>query len=513
MNRTDEREGHVSQTVEQTRGGAIGFDHDKYTALQSARIRERIDRFGGKLYLEMGGKLFDDFHAARVLPGFLPHSKINMLLTLRDQLEVVIAISADDIEKNKVRGDLGITYDADVLRLIDAFRASDLPVGSVVLTRYAGQPYANMFRRRLKQLGIRVYLHYTIAGYPSDVPLIVSDKGYGKNEYIETSRPLVLVTAPGPGSGKMAVCMSQLYQDHQRGMRAGYAKFETFPVWNLPLKHPVNVAYEAATVDLDDVNMIDPFHLEAYGATTVNYNRDIEVFPILNAIFARIWGESPYQSPTDMGVNMAGYCIIDDDVVSAAARQEVIRRYYSTLVEVRKGLATDEQVGKLRILMHQLSLTDDERPVLNAARKRADLTGGPAAAVQLHDGTVITSKTSSLLGASAALILNALKKLAGIPKAEKLIPPEVIGPVQDLKLTYLGNRNPRLHSDEILVALSITAASSSDAALAMAQLPKLKGCEVHTTVILSQADDSIFRRLGVNLTSEPKYQTRKLFHG
>ncbi len=503
----------MTQTEGQTLGAAIGFDNDKYTALQSARIRERIERFGGKLYMEMGGKLFDDYHAARVLPGFLPHSKINMLLTLRDQLEVIIVISADDIEKNKVRGDLGITYDADVLRLIDAFRASDLLVGSVVLTRYAGQAIANAFRRRLKQLGIKVYLHYPIAGYPSDVPLIVSEKGYGKNEYIDTTRPLVLVTAPGPGSGKMAVCMSQLYQDHQRGLRAGYAKFETFPVWNLPLKHPVNVAYEAATVDLDDVNMIDPFHLEAYGATTVNYNRDIEVFPILNAIFARIWGESPYHSPTDMGVNMAGYCITDDQVVSAAARQEVIRRYYTTLAEVRKGLATDEQVDKLRILMHQLNITDDDRPVLAAARKRADATGSPAAAIQLHDGTVITSKTSSLLGASAALILNALKKLAGIPKAEKLIPPEVIGPVQDLKLTYLGNRNPRLHSDEILVALSITAASSPEAARAMAQLPRLKGCEVHTTVILSQADDNIFRRLGVNLTSEPKYQTRKLFHG
>lgn len=501
------------QTEEQPTGRAVGFDHDKYTALQSARIRERIERFGGKLYLEMGGKLFDDFHAARVLPGFLPHSKINMLLTLRDQLEVIIAISADDIEKNKVRGDLGITYDADVLRLIDAFRASDLMVGSVVLTRFSGQANANQFRRRLKQLGIHVYLHYSIVGYPSDVPLIVSEKGYGKNDYVETTRPLVLVTAPGPGSGKMAVCMSQLYQDHQRGLRAGYAKFETFPIWNLPLKHPVNVAYEAATVDLNDVNMIDPFHLEAYGATTVNYNRDIEVFPILNAIFARIWGESPYRSPTDMGVNMAGYCITDEQVVSAAARQEVIRRYYSTLAEVRKGLATDERVDKLRILMHQLNVTDDERPVLAAARKRAEATGSPAAAIQLHDGTVITSKTSSLLGASAALILNALKKLAGIPKSEKLIPPEVIGPVQDLKLTYLGNRNPRLHSDEILVALSITAASSPDAARAMAQLPKLKGCEVHATVILSQADDNIFRRIGVNLTTEPKYQARKLFHG
>lgn len=509
--RTDweEQVTHIQPTMD---APIIGFDHEKYTSLQSEQIMERIERFGGKLYLEMGGKLFDDYHAARVLPGFLPHSKMDMLLTLRAQVEVVIVINADDIEKNKVRGDLGITYDADVLRLIDAFRAIDLTVGSVVLTRFAGQMHAAAFRRRLRQLGIRVYLHYPIPGYPSDIPLIISEKGYGKNDYIETTHPLVLVTAPGPGSGKMAVCLSQLYQDHQRGIRAGYAKFETFPVWNLPLKHPVNVAYDAATVNLDDMNMIDPFHLEAYGVTTVSYNRDIEVFPILNAMFTRIWGESPYRSPTDMGVNMAGHCIIDDSVVVAAARQEVVRRYYTTQCELRKGLATEEEVDKLRILMHQLDLTDDERPVLAASRKRAEATGAPAAAIQLHDGSVITSKTSSLLGASAALILNALKKLAGIPKAKKLIPPEVIGPVQDLKCTYLGNRNPRLHSDEILVALSITAATSPEAASAMAQLPKLKGCEVHTTVILSQADENIFRRLGVNLTSEPKYQTRKLFH-
>lgn len=489
-----------------------GFDHEQYTALQSQRIMERIDSFGGKLYLEMGGKLFDDYHAARVLPGFHPDSKISMLLTLRDQLEIVIVINADDIEKNKVRGDLGITYDAEVLRLIDAFRAIELYVGTVVITRYSGQAIANNFRRRLKQLGIKVCLHYPIAGYPVDVPLIVSEKGYGKNDFIETTRPLILVTAPGPASGKMAVCLSQLYQEHQRGVRAGYAKFETFPIWNLPLKHPVNIAYEAATVDLNDVNMIDPFHLEAYGVTTVNYNRDIEVFPILNAIFARIWGESPYKSPTDMGVNMVGYCFTDDAMICAAARQEVIRRFYTKLCETRKGLATEEEVDKLRLLMQQLNLTDDDRPVLAAARKRADQTGAPAAAIQLPDGTVVTSKTSSLLGASAALILNALKKLAGIPKPDKLIPPEVIGPVQDLKCQYLGNRNPRLHSDEILVALSITAATSPSAALAMAQLPRLKGCEVHTTVILSQADENIFRRLGVNLTSEPKYQTHKLFH-
>ncbi len=490
-----------------------GFDHDLYASLQSMRILERIERFGGKLYLEFGGKLFDDQHASRVLPGFHPDSKVRMLLTLRDQAEIIVVINANDIEKNKVRGDLGITYDADVLRLIDAFRAIGLKSDAVVITRYDGQAQANAFRRRLKALGVRVYLHYPIAGYPSDVSLIVSDKGYGKNDHVETVRPLVLVTAPGPGSGKMAVCMSQLYQDHQRGIKAGYAKFETFPIWNLPLKHPVNVAYEAATADLNDVNMIDPFHLEAYGATTVNYNRDIEVFPVLLRIFERIWGESPYRSPTDMGVNMAGKCITDEEAVCAAAKQEVIRRYYATLCDIRKGLREEEEAEKLRILMRQLDLTDEDRPVIGAARRRAEQTGAPAAAIRLPSGEIVTGKTSALLGASAAMLLNALKKLGGIPKADKLITPEVIGPVQDLKCTYLGNHNPRLHTDEILVALSITAASSPVAARAVKQLPLLKGCEVHTSVILSQVDEKVFRNLGVNLTSDPRYQAHKLFHG
>ncbi len=490
----------------------IGFDHDKYTRRQSEEILKRIDQFGGKLYLELGGKLFDDFHASRVLPGFRPDSKIAMLLQLKDQAEVVVAINADDIEKNKVRGDLGITYDADVLRLIDAFRDSGLYVGSVVITQYTAQPHANAFRKRLKAQGVKVFLHYPIVGYPSDIALVVSDKGYGRNEFVVTERPLVLVTAPGPGSGKMAVCMSQLFQEHQRGNKAGYAKFETFPTWNLPLRHPINMAYEAATVDIGDVNMLDPYHLEAYGVTTVNYNRDIEVFPVLNDIFVRIWGESPYKSPTDMGVNMVKECIIDEEVCSAAAKQEIIRRLYSTLCEQRRGTASEEEIAKLRLIMKQLELTDDERPVLAAARKRALATGAPAAAIQLEDGKIITSKTSQLLGASAALLLNVLKYLAGIPKPVKLIPPEVIGPVQSLKCDYLRNNNPRLHSDEILVALSITAASSEEARLAMQQLPKLKGCEVHTSVILSQADENIFRRLGVNLTSEPHYQTHRLYH-
>ncbi len=489
----------------------IGFDHDRYTELQSQHIKERISQYG-KLYLELGGKLFDDFHAARVLPGFRPDSKISMLLNLKDQAEIIIAINADDIEKNKVRGDLGITYDADVLRLIDAFRASGLLVSAVVITQFRAQPHAAKFRRRLRTLGIKVAVHYPIQNYPGDVNLIVSDKGYGKNEFVETERPLVLVTAPGPGSGKMAVCLSQLYQEHQRGVKAGYAKFETFPIWNLPLNHPVNIAYEAATVDLNDVNMIDPFHLEAYQVTTVNYNRDIEVFPILNTIFERIWGASPYHSPTDMGVNMVGRCITDDEVVQEAAKQEVIRRYYVALCDMRKGNATEEEVDKLRLLLQKLNLSDDDRPVLAAARKRAEQTGAPAAAVQLEDGDIVTGKTSPLLGASAALLLNALKRLAGIPKAVKLIPPEVIGPVQALKLNFLGNHNPRLHTDEVLVALSITAERSEQAALALSMLPKLRGCEVHTSVILSQVDENVFRRLGLNLTCDPQYQTHKLYH-
>lgn len=491
----------------------IGFDHDRYTAMQSEQIKKRIKKFGGKLYMELGGKLFDDFHAARVLPGFHPDSKIEMLLTMKEQIEVVIAINADDIEKNKVRGDLGITYDTDVLRLIDAFRACGLYVGSVVITQYAGQIHANQFRRRLRSQGVKVYLHYPIPGYPVDVSLIVSEKGYGKNEFIETDHPLVLVTAPGPGSGKMAVCLSQLYQEHQRGVKAGYAKFETFPTWNLPLRHPINMAYEAATVDLGDVNMIDPYHLEAYHVAAINYNRDIEVFPVLNTIFERIFGKSPYKSPTDMGVNMIAEGIIDEKVCAEAARQEIIRRLYTALCEQRRGHMGEEEVAKLKLIMQRMELSDDDRPVLAAARKRAQQTGAPAAAIQLDSGEIVTAKTSALLGPSAALLLNAVKRLAGIPKSTKLIPPEVIGPVQSLKCDYLGNHNPRLHSDEVLVALSITAATSEDARRAMEQLPKLKGLEAHTSVILSRVDENVYRRLGINLTSEPHYQTHKLYHG
>ena len=490
----------------------IGFDHDKYTAIQSQHIRERIDAFGGKLYLELGGKLFDDYHASRVLPGFRPDSKMSMLLNLRDQAELVIAINADDIEKSKMRGDLGITYDADVLRLIDSFRSIGLYVGSVVMTRWQEQRAAVHFKQHLENLGVKVYRHFPIEGYPYNVKHIVSDGGFGRNEYIETTRPLVLVTAPGPGSGKMATCLSQLYQEHQRGINAGYAKFETFPVWNLPLAHPVNVAYEAATADLDDVNMIDPFHLEAYGETTVNYNRDIEIFPVLNALFEFIYGKSPYKSPTDMGVNMIKPCIIDDDACRAAARQEIIRRYYGACCGLRQGKAEPGEVQKLEMLMRKMGLTDDERPVIAAARRRANETGAPALAIQLADGQIITGKTSDLMGPSAAVVLNAAKALGSIEKKAHLISPSVIEPIQTLKCEYLGNHNPRLHSDEILLALSICAASDETAAHVMSQLKKLEGCEAHSTVILSPVDENIFRRLKINLTCDPNYQTQKLYH-
>ena len=490
----------------------IGFDNDKYLAMQSERIRERIAQFGGKLYLEFGGKLFDDFHASRVLPGFAPDSKIKMLMQMKDTAEIVIVINAADIEKNKVRGDLGITYDVDVLRLMDAFHSNGLFVGSVVIAQYSGQAAADAFRKRLESLGVRTYLHYPIAGYPGNIQLIVSDDGYGKNEYIETSRPLVVVTAPGPGSGKMATCLSQLYHEYKRGVKAGYAKFETFPIWNLPLKHPVNLAYEAATADLNDVNMIDPFHLDAYGETAVNYNRDVEVFPVLNAIFEKIAGESPYKSPTDMGVNMAGNCIFDDEACREASKQEIIRRYYHALCDLRTGRGGEEAVFKVELLMKQAKIDTDQRAVAKAAVERATDNGMPAAAIELPDGTIVTGGTSDLLGASSAALLNALKVLGGIPNEVHLISPETIEPIQDLKVRHLGNQNPRLHTDEILIAISIGAVQSREAALALAQLEKLKGCEAHSSVILSQVDDAVFRKLGLNLTCEPVYQTKKLYH-
>ncbi len=491
----------------------IGFDNNKYLKTQSEHIRERISKFGGKLYLEFGGKLFDDYHASRVLPGFHPDSKITMLKELRDQAEIVIAINAGDIEKNKVRGDLGITYDLDVLRLIDAFTGNGLLVGSVVLTRFAGQSSAIAYEKKLKALGLKVYRHYPIPGYPSNIPLIVSDEGFGKNDYIETSRPLVVVTAPGPGSGKMATCLSQLYHENKRGVEAGYAKFETFPVWNLPLNHPVNLAYEAATADLDDVNMIDPFHWEAYKETCVNYNRDVEVFPVLNVIFDKISGASPYKSPTDMGGNMVGFCISDDEVTRKAASQEIIRRYYHALCENRKGNAGSEPVYRIELLMNKAGLSPSDRAPVMAANVRAEQTGAPAAAMEMADGTILTGKTSPLLGASSALLLNALKYLAGIDDSVHLLSPELIQPIMDLKINHLGSdQTSLLHLNEILIALSIAAVTDPAAAAAVAQLDNLHGLEAHSSVILSQIDEDVFKKLGINLTCEPAYETQKLYH-
>ena len=490
----------------------IGFDNDQYLKTQSEHIKERIAKFGGKLYLEFGGKLFDDYHASRVLPGFHPDSKIRMLGELKDDAEIVIAIHAGDIEKNKVRGDLGITYDMDVLRLIDAFRGYGLYVGSVVLTRFAGQESAIAYQQKLESLGIKVYRHYSIPSYPSNVPLIISDEGFGKNDYIETSRSLIVVTAPGPGSGKMAVCLSQLYQEHKHGVNAGYAKFETFPIWNIPLQHPVNLAYEAATADLNDSNMIDPYHLEAYGVSTVNYNRDVEVFPVLKAMFNKIYGSSPYQSPTDMGVNMAGNCIIDEDAVCKASQQEIIRRYYAALVEKRKGSISSDIVEKEELLMEKANISIADRPVVAAAKQKAELTNGPAAAISLPDGSIVTGKTTPLLGACAAMLLNALKKSAGLPDDLKVISPEIIEPIQHLKVEHLGNHNPRLHTDEILIALTISANTDENAEKCMEQLAQLNQCEMHSTVILSQIDEKTLGKLGIRLSCEPQYQNKKLFH-
>lgn len=489
----------------------IGFDNQKYLKMQSEHIKERIDKFGDKLYLEFGGKLFDDYHAARVLPGFEPDAKLKMLMQLSSQAELIIVISAKDIEKHKIRSDIGITYDLDVLRLIQSFRSRELYVGSVVITHYEAQKSADKFKAKLESLGIKVYRHYIIDGYPSNVDLILSEEGYGKNDYIKTERPLVIVTAPGPGSGKMATCLSQLYHDHKKGIKAGYAKFETFPIWNLALKHPVNMAYEAATADLNDVNMIDPFHLEAYNETAVNYNRDVEIFPVLTAIFEGIFGECPYKSPTDMGVNMAGNCIFDDEICREASLQEIIRRYYSVLNRLVKEESRPEELYKIELLMKQAKISTEARKVVSAALLKAETSGGPAAAMELADGRVVTGKTSDLLGASAALILNATKVLAGIDEETHLISPTVIEPVQTLKTRYLGSTNPRLHTDEILIALSMSAGVSEVAKLALDQLPKLRGCQVHTSVMLSDVDIKVFKKLGIQLTSEPRYEYKRLY--
>lgn len=490
----------------------IGFDNEKYLTLQAEQIRRRRAQFGDKLYLEFGGKLFDDYHAARVLPGFQPDSKLRMLSTLRDEVELVIAIRAADIETSKLRGDLGISYGDEVLRLTDVFRELGFYVGSVAVTQYAGQPAADAFLARLTALGVKCYRHYPISGYPSNPAHIVSEAGLGRNDYIETSRPIVVVTAPGPGSGKMATCLSQLYHEHRRGIRAGYAKYETFPIWNLPLKHPVNLAYEAATADLADVNMIDPFHLEAYGRTTVNYNRDVEIFPVLNAMFERIQGSSPYRSPTDMGVNMAGFAISDDTVCQEASRMEILRRYYAGLVDRAKGKCGDEVVRKLELVMQQAQVTPALCPAVQAALDRAAATGAPAGAMQLPDGRLVTGKTSSLLGPSAAMLLNAVKLLAGIDDGLNLLPPSIIAPISDMKTKHLGHRNPRLHSDEVLIALSISAVTNPLAERVLAQLDALRGSEAHFSVILSEEDANLYRRLGIHVSSEPKYEIPRLYH-
>ena len=490
----------------------IGFDNAKYLEMQSAKISERISMFGDKLYLEFGGKLFDDFHASRVLPGFMPDSKIKMLYQIKDKVEIVIAINAGDIEKNKYRNDLGITYDSDVLRLIDIFRSKGLYVGSVALTRFSGQPAAASFQKRLEGMGIKVYRHYPIEGYPSDVDYIVSDDGFGKNEYIETTRPLVVITAPGPGSGKMATCLSQLYHEYKRGVKAGYAKFETFPIWNLPLNHPVNVAYEAATADLNDVNMIDPFHLDAYGKMAVNYNRDVEIFPVLSAMLTKIMGESPYKSPTDMGVNMAGNCIIDDEVCKEASRQEIIRRYFATLINIRKGRADKEEIEKIDILMQKLHIEINDRKVVPAALTKEAKTGAPACALELPDGTIVTGKTGNFLGAAASALLNALKVLGDIDDGIDIISSAVIEPIQKLKVEHMGSQNPRLHTDEVLLSLAVSAVTNPLAKVALDHLDGLKGSQLHSTVILSHADESTYKKLGVGVTSEPKKKSQTLYN-
>jgi len=491
----------------------LAFDNNLYLEMQSKHILERISQFDNKLYLEFGGKLFDDLHASRVLPGFLPDSKLRMLLTMKDQVEIIIALNANDIEQNKIRGDLGITYDEDTLRLVDAFREAGLYVGSVVITHFENQPNTLKFCALLEKLGIKVYYHYPIDGYPSNVSHIVSDEGFGKNEYIETTKPLVVVTAPGPGSGKMATCLSQLYHEHKRGIHAGYAKYETFPVWNLPLKHPVNLAYEAATADLNDINMIDPFHLEAYGETTVNYNRDVEIFPVLKTMFEKISGQSPYKSPTDMGVNMAGHAIVDNDAAIQASKDEIVRRYYIALEDHRNNLATNETIEKLELIMGQADVTKEERKCVKAAQdKSIETDGKPAFAIELNDGTIVTGKTSKLLGSASAALLNSLKILGNIHDDIPLISPNIINPIQDLKTQNLGNNNPRLHLDEVLIALAVSATTNPISHQAMQQLEKLSGAQAHSTVILNEDDKNILRKLNISLTCSPVYSTKKLYH-
>lgn len=486
----------------------IGFDSKKYLKLQSEHIQERIDSFE-KLYLEFGGKLFDDYHASRVLPGFAPDNKLKMLEKLKDIAEIIIVVNADAIEQNKIRGDLGITYDEETLRLKKEFEKRGFLVSGIVITQYTCQPAADKFRTKCTNLGVKTYLHYLIQGYPGNIPLIVSDDGYGRNEYIATKRKLCVVTAPGPGSGKMATCLSNLYHDHKHGIKAGYAKFETFPIWNLPLQHPVNLAYESATVDLDDVNMIDPFHLEAYGKTTVNYNRDVETFPVLKEIFKQILGSSPYQSPTDMGVNMAGFAIVDDEVCQRSAKEEMLRRYYATACQVRKGNCPKSELDKQEFLLKRADLKPEDRAIVPAALKRQAETGKPCAAIQLENGEIVVGRTSRLLGAAASVVLKVLKQLSGLPHEEKLLTEEYVKPIQQLKTLDLKSKNPNLHVEEALVALACCSSTNENAKLALAQLPRLRNLEFHSSVILSPVDEGTIRRLGMHLTCSPEYEIKE----
>ena len=490
----------------------VGFDNDLYLSTQSKHIRERIDKFGGKLYLEFGGKLFDDYHASRVLPGFKPDSKISMLMQFGQDAEAIIVINAEDIVKKKIRKDFSVGYDSEVFRLVDMFLDRGIGVCGLVITHFNGQAEAEAFQKKAESNGLKVYRHYLIDGYPSNVDLIASDDGYGKNDFVPTTKPLVVVTAPGPGSGKMAVCLSQLYHEKKHGVQAGYAKFETFPIWNLPLKHPVNIAYEAATVDLGDVNMIDPYHLEAYGQTTVNYNRDIEIFPVVNAILEGVLGSSPYKSPTDMGVNMAGNCIVDDEVVRRAANYEVIRRYFSTLRDRREGRASAETLLKSEIYMKNAGITPEYRPTVATVRRMMAETERPIVAAELEDGRIVTGKATPLTTASSSMLLNMLKEMAGIDDSVMLISKDVIESVQRLKVDNLGYKNPRLHLDELLIALSIIAKTDKNAEKAFSMLPKLRGCDVHSSVILSAVDENVYKKLGMNTSSEPEHQTKCLFH-
>jgi uncharacterized protein (UPF0371 family) len=490
----------------------IGFDNEKYISMQAEHIESRIEKFGGKLYLEFGGKLFDDLHASRVLPGFKPDAKISMLKSIMDSVEIVIAINANDIEQNKVRGDLGITYDEDLLRLMDIFQGMGFYVGSVVITQYAGQPAADAFRNRLDSLGVNSYLHYPIPGYPHDIERIVSDEGYGKNEYVETTRPLVVVTAPGPGSGKMATCLSQLYHENKHGIKAGYAKYETFPIWNLPLSHPVNIAYEAATLDLNDANIIDPFHLEAYDQVTVNYNRDVEIFPVLKAMMEKISGSCPYQSPTDMGVNMAGFAIVDDDVCCSAARAEILRRYFQTALKVKRSGMGQNQIEKCELLMNQVGVSVNGYPARVAALEKEELTGAPAGAIVLQSGEVVTGKTSTNLGSAACTLINALKALAGVDLDADVISDEAIEPICALKTGVLNSNNPRLHSDETLIALAISSATNPTAKKVLDCVDRLRGCDAFFSVIISETDERFYKKLGMNICCEAKYEQHRYYH-